>query len=45
MISIEDRQHAVQPITNACEDGATLTAACEVLGISIRTHQRWIQTG
>jgi len=45
MISIEDRQHAVQLIADACEDGSTLTAACDVIGISIRTHQRWVQTG
>ncbi len=45
MISIKDRQHAVQLIANACKDGSTLTAACDVIGISIRTHQRWIQAG
>jgi len=45
MISIEGRQYAVQLIANAREAGATLTAACEVIGISIRTHQRWVQTG
>ncbi len=45
MISIEDRQHAVQLIADAWEDGSTLTAACDVIGISIRTHQRWVQTG
>jgi transposase InsO family protein len=45
MISIEDRQHAVQLIADACKDGVTLTAACDVVGISIRTHQRWTQGG
>ena len=45
MISIEDRQHAVELIAVACNEGATLAAACEVVGISIRTHQRWMQAG
>jgi len=45
MISIEDRQRAVELIAVACNEGATLTAACEVVGISIRTHQRWMQAG
>lgn len=45
MISIEDRQHAVQLIADACKDGVTLRAACEMIGISTRTHQRWTQGG
>ena len=45
MISIQDRQHAAQLIADACKDGSTLTAACDVVGISIRTHQRWVRAG
>jgi len=45
MISIEDRQEAVQLIAEACAQGSRLEAACEVVGISIRTHQRWTREG
>ncbi len=45
MISLEDRRKAVQLIANACDEGARLTVACEVVGISIRTHQRWTREG
>jgi len=45
MISIEDRQKAVTLIAEACQHGASCTAACGILGISIRTHQRWTREG
>jgi putative transposase len=45
MISIEDRQKAVTLITEACQHGASCTAACRILDISIRTHQRWTREG
>jgi transposase InsO family protein len=45
MISIEDRQETVQLIAEACAQGSRLEPACEVVGISIRTHQRWTREG
>jgi putative transposase len=45
MIRIEDRKKAVTLIAEACQHGASCTAACGILGISIRTHQRWTREG
>lgn len=40
-MSAEDRQTARELIDQAVEDGARRTKACELLGISVRTLQRW----
>lgn len=45
MISAQDRQEAVNLIAEARAQGARLKPACTVLGISIRTHQRWTREG
>jgi hypothetical protein len=37
----EDRQAAIEFIEQAVKDGAPRTKACEILGISVRTLQRW----
>lgn len=41
MIDLPDREHAVSLISQAVSAGARLTAACEIIGVSIRTFQRW----
>jgi putative transposase len=41
MISLPDRRKTVALIDEARCDGARLTPACEVAGISVRTYQRW----
>ena len=41
MITFPDRQKATELIENACSAGARFAAACEFLGISPRTVQRW----
>jgi len=41
MISASDRRKAVTLIRYTCRKGARLEKACEVVGISIRTYQRW----
>ena len=43
MISIRDRQYAVQLIDEARERGARLAPACAVMGIYRRTYGRWTQ--
>ncbi|MCH4565489.1 IS3 family transposase [Halomonas sp. EGI 63088] len=45
MISTPDRRHAVELINEARNAGARLEPACEVLGITPRTHQRWTRDG
>ena len=45
MISTADRRKTVSLINDACHDGARLAQACQVLGISIRTYQRWTRSG
>lgn len=45
MISAPDRQHAVELIEAARTTGARLEPACEVLGITARTQQRWTCNG
>lgn len=45
MISASDRKKAVELIDDAREAGARLKPACEVLGISARTYQRWTADG
>ena len=41
MIGLEDRHTLAENIQDACEAGARLSAACEVVGLSARTLQRW----
>ncbi|QTL97811.1 IS3 family transposase [Iocasia frigidifontis] len=43
MISTSDRKKAVKLINEAKENGARLEPACQELGISSRTYQRWTQ--
>jgi putative transposase len=45
MISASDRQHAVTLIDEAIANGARKASACQEVGISSRTHQRWTQDG
>jgi putative transposase len=45
MISIPDRRNTIKLIDKACCDGARLAPACQVVGISIRTYQRWTADG
>lgn len=45
MISIQDRRNAVLLIRQARAAGASLAKSCQVVGISIRTHQRWTRLG
>ncbi len=44
MINIPDRRRAVELIEEAVDAGATLRKACEGLGISLRTYNRWTHT-
>jgi len=41
MIGLEDRQEIARDIEAACDAGARLQPACEVIGITARTLQRW----
>jgi len=41
MIGLEDRQDAARNILQAHSDGARLRLACEIVGIDLRTLQRW----
>lgn len=41
MIVLEDRQRAAEWIDEAHRAGARLDAACELLGLDVRTLQRW----
>lgn len=45
MISATDRRNAVELIDEARANGARLRAACELLGVSPRTYERWTQEG
>lgn len=45
MIGLLDRQHTVTLITEATRSGARLAPACAVMGVSLRTVQRWTQSG
>jgi putative transposase len=45
MISLPDRQQAVELIDEARQAGARLKPACQELGIDVRTYQRWTQAG
>lgn len=41
MTSLEDRRTLSEAIADACQAGARLHLACELVGISARTLQRW----
>jgi transposase len=41
MTTLQDQQKAIELIDNACFAGARLPAACDILGVSPRTVQRW----
>lgn len=45
MTSLSDRRQAVALIREAQRNGARLKPACGLLGLGIRTFQRWIQGG
>lgn len=45
MISAPDRRKTVMLIDAARTDGARLRAACDVVGINVKTYQRWTQGG
>jgi transposase InsO family protein len=45
MISAADRRQAVELIEEARAEGARLSPACAVLGLSARTVQRWTREG
>jgi len=42
MISVLDRERAVELIDQACANGARLAPACRVLELTARTYQRWV---
>jgi putative transposase len=41
LISLPERQDAVSLIQEACNHGARKSKACELLGVSLRTIERW----
>ncbi|MGO0305259.1 helix-turn-helix domain-containing protein [Endozoicomonas acroporae] len=43
LVSLPDRQNAVSLIKQAVKNGARQSKACEALGLSERTVQRWMQ--
>jgi transposase InsO family protein len=45
MIALEDRRTLVSEIAEAYDAGARLSPACEVVGITVRTLQRWQAEG
>jgi putative transposase len=45
LIPVADRQMAKQLIRDAMDHGASKTKACEILGVSVRTLQRWETRG
>jgi transposase InsO family protein len=45
MISVPDRQESVKLIKEAVAGGASQAAACEAIGLSRRTFQRWTRDG
>lgn len=45
MISVPDRREAVLLIDEAVHAGARCAAACQALGLSVRTYQRWLCEG
>ena len=45
MIPASDRVKALALIDEACASGAAKYKACETLGLSVRTYQRWVAGG
>ncbi|BCX82734.1 hypothetical protein MIT9_P2320 [Methylomarinovum caldicuralii] len=45
MISNPDRRQTIELIERAMAQGASQHKACELLGISARTYQRWTREG
>jgi len=45
MISTPDRRRALELVEEAMAQGARQEKACELLGISARTYQRWTREG
>jgi len=45
MISTQDRRQAIELIDEAVAAGARKAPACELLGLSLRTVERWTQDG
>lgn len=45
MISVPDRRQTVELIDQACASGAARERACQEIGISLRTYQRWTRAG
>ena len=45
MISQEDKQTVLKLILEACKSGARKSKAAQLLGLTIRTLQRWVQNG
>lgn len=45
MTSAENRKKAIKLIDEARKNGAWLGSACELVGISERTYQRWVEQG
>ena len=45
LISEEQRIIAIDLIEAACKEGARSQAACDVIGITARTLQRWKKSG
>ncbi len=45
MISSEDKQTVIQLISDACASGARRSMAAKLLGLTIRTLQRWAKNG
>ena len=45
MISGADRKKVIALINDAWKNGARLSPACKVVGISERTYQRWVEQG
>lgn len=45
MIDTKDKQKALKLINAACQAGARKQPACEILGLTLRTIQRWERTG
>jgi hypothetical protein len=45
MISVSDRRQAVELIDEARKNGARLELACRLIGITVRTYQRWTASG
>lgn len=44
-MSMQSRSQAVDLIHEAVTAGARKSQACKILGISVRTYQRWLETG